>query len=102
MFRMFGFFCPRKIKIIVLINREVLVSKVALISTKRQQLKIYKELESLTYKHLHKASRNVYFVSLANMNSFYFYYNNNQVACTMRIIFALLQHFNDACKDSSQ
>ena len=34
MFRMFGFFCPRKIKIIVLINHEVLVSKVALISTK--------------------------------------------------------------------
>ena len=78
MFRMFGFFCPRKIKIIVLINHEVLVSKVALISTKRQQLKIYKELESLTYKHLHKASRNVYFVSVVNINSFYFYNNNNR------------------------
>ena len=102
MFRMFGFFRPRKIKIIVLINHEVLVSKLALISTNRQQLKIFKELKLLTYKHLHKASRNVYFVSVANMTSFYFYYNNNQVTCTMRIIFAILQHFNDACKDSSQ
>ena len=49
----------------------------ALISTKRQQLRIYKELASLTYKHLHKASRNVYFVSVVNMNSFYFYNNKN-------------------------
>ena len=98
---MFGFFRPWKIKIIVLINH-VLVSKVALISTNRQQLKIFKELKLLTNKHLHKVSRNVYFVSVVNMNSFYFYNNNNQVTCTMRIIFAILQHFNNACKDSSK
>ena len=60
-----------------MINREVLVSKVALISTNRQQLKIFKELKLLTNKHLHKVSRNVYFVSVVNMNSFYFYNNKN-------------------------
>ena len=98
---MFGFFRPWKIKIIVLINH-VLVSKVALISTNRQQLKIFKELKLLTNKRLHKVSRNVHFVSMVNMNSFYFYDNNNQVTCTMRIIFAILQHFNNACKDSSK
>ena len=70
MFRMLAFFRPRKIKIIVLIDLEVQFSKAALISTNRRQLKIYKELEWLTYKHLHKASRNTYFVNAVNMNNF--------------------------------
>ena len=37
------------------------IAKVALIPINRRQLKIYKELEWLTYNHLHKASRNIYF-----------------------------------------
>ena len=94
MFRMFGFFCPRKIKIIVLINHEVLVSKVALISTKEGT-------QVVDIQTFAQGLKECYFVSVVNMNSFYFY-NNNQVTCTMRIIFAILQHFNDACKDSSQ
>ena len=58
-----------------MIDRKVQLSKVALISTNRRQLKIYKELEWLTNKHLHKASRNAYFVKVVNLNNFYFYNN---------------------------
>ena len=49
-----------------------------------------------------KASRNAYFVNVVNMNDFYFYNSNNRVTRTMRIIFAVVQHFDDACKDSSK
>ena len=79
MLRLFAFYRPRKVNIIILIDREVKVSKVALISTNRRQLKIYRQLHWLIYK----ASRNVFSVSEVNLNNFYFYNNNNRVTRTI-------------------
>ena len=61
------------------------IAKVDLIPINRRQLKIYKELEWLTYNHLHKALRNIYFLSRVNTNNFYFYNNNSRMTRTMRI-----------------
>ena len=36
------------------------------------------------------------------MNNFYFFNNNNRVTRTMRIIFAIMLHLDEACKDSSK
>ena len=83
MLGLFAFYRPRKVNIIVLIDREVKVSTVALISTNRRQLKIYRELEWKIYKLLHKASKNVFSVSVVNVNNFYFYNNNNRVTRTI-------------------
>ena len=79
MLGLFAFYRPRKVNIIVLIDREVKVSKWLWFPPTGGSWKIYRQLDWLIYK----ASRNVFSVSVVNVNNFYFYNNNNRVTCTI-------------------